>query len=308
MSPQPASLAAPSALPSAEMPLWTEIGSGDGPTILLTGGVHGDEYEAQVVLRQLAARIDPARLNGRLRIVPIVNHPAACAGLRVATEDGKNMNRVFPGQPDGTLTERIADWLVTRMFPGADLLIDVHAGGRDVAVVPMVFGFSSAGCRIGPEALRPILHGWGYRFVQHMDCVPGTICHAALQDGLASVEVEGGGGALRSDALEVMTGGILNGLVACGVMAGTVPAFDGIEFDVPECAQIHAPARGVVEHVVPLGARVDAGQTIALLHVLNGPAGPPRPIAAPAGGIVLRQSQSAWLGQGRQIGNIGIPR
>ena len=308
MSPQPASLAAPSVLPFAEMPLWTEIGSGDGPTVLLTGGVHGDEYEAQVVLRQLAARIDPARLTGRLRIVPIVNHPAACAGLRVAAEDGQNKNRVFPGQPDGTLTERIADWLVTRMFPGTDLLIDVHAGGRDVAVVPMVFGFSSAGCRIGPEALRPILHGWGYRFVQHMDCVPGTICHAALQDGLASVEVEGGGGALRSDALEVMTGGILNGLVACGVMAGTVPAFDGIEFDVPESAQIYAPARGVVEHVVPLGARVDAGQTIALLHVLDGPAGPPRPIAAPAGGIVLRQSQSAWLAQGRQIGNIGIPR
>ncbi len=180
-------LPAPAVLSAPEEPLWTEIAHGDGPTILMIGGIHGDEHEAQIVLRQLIRSIDPAKVQGRIRIVPILNHPAALAGGRVAAADGQNMNRVFPGRAEGSVTERIADWLVTRMFPGADLLIDVHAGGRDVAVVPMVFGFSDAGCTVKPAALDRILKGWAYGIVQHMACVPGTVCHSALASGLASV-------------------------------------------------------------------------------------------------------------------------
>lgn len=300
-------LTAPAVLSPDEEPLWTEIGTGDGPTILLTGAVHGDEHEAQIVLRGLAAAIDPARLKGRLRIVPLLNHPAATNGLRVADCDGQNMNRVFPGKPDGTLTERLADWLVTRMFPGADLLIDIHAGGRDVAVVPMVFGFADATSGICPKTLDRILKGWGYGIVQHMALNAGTVCHAALAAGLASVEVEGGGGPLRSAELQIMRQGLLNGLVACGALEGTAPAFRGIEVDAPELGQIYAPRPGVVEHVVALGAKVAAGQTIALLHPLEGdPA--PLPIPAPAAGLVMRQTQHAFLANGRQIGNIGLPR
>lgn len=293
---------------AAADPVWTEIENGDGPTVIVTGGIHGDEYEAQVVLRQVADEIDPAHVRGRLVVVPVLNYPAAEVGLRVSPEEGQNMNRVFPGNANGTATERIAHWLVTRLFPGADLLVDVHAGGRDVAVVPMVFGFADARCRVPPEELQAITRGWGYGLIQHMDCVPGTICHAALETGLASVEVEGGGGRMLSREIAIMRTGLLSGLAACGVLAGAVPAFNGIEVDAPEAGQIHAPEDGVVEHLVELGARVVAGERIANLHPLGGAVATPRPIFAPADGILLRQSQHAWLSRGRQIGNIGVIR
>jgi len=289
-------------------PVWIEIVNGAGPVVVLTGGIHGDEYEAQIVLRQLAEDIDPAKVRGRIVIVPVVNYPAAHAGQRVSPEDSQNMNRVFPGQPDGTPTERIAHWLTTQLFPQADLLIDVHAGGRDVAVVPMVFGFSDAASRTGPQQLINIMRGWGYGLIQHMDCVPGTICHAALQTGLASVEIEGGGGTLRSRELGIMRQGILNGLVACGVLVGDVSDFDGIEVDAPEAGQIYAPTAGLVEHLVALGASVEAGQTIAVLHPLGGSSASPTPVQAPVSGILLRQTQHAWLAAGKQIGNVATIR
>lgn len=86
------------------------VKNGAGPTALLTGGNHGDEYEGPIALWNLARELKPESIKGRVIMVPAMNYPAFRAGKRTSWIDGGNMNRVFPGQPDGTITEKIADY------------------------------------------------------------------------------------------------------------------------------------------------------------------------------------------------------
>jgi N-alpha-acetyl-L-2,4-diaminobutyrate deacetylase len=78
---------------------------GAGPTALLTGANHGDEYEGPIALFDLSARLDAASITGRVILVPAMNYPAFRAARRTSPIDGGNMNRVFPGRPDGGVTE-----------------------------------------------------------------------------------------------------------------------------------------------------------------------------------------------------------
>ena len=82
-------------------------GSQDGPHFLITGGVHGDEFESMAAIRRLIAAVDPLQLRGRLICIPVVNEPAYWRGQRTA-EDQLDLARTCPGNPDGSITERIA--------------------------------------------------------------------------------------------------------------------------------------------------------------------------------------------------------
>lgn len=87
------------------------IRNGPGPTALLAGAHHGDEYERPVALSKLARELSPAAMSGRVVIVPFMNFPAFRAARRTSPIDAGNMNRVFPGRADGSITEKIADYL-----------------------------------------------------------------------------------------------------------------------------------------------------------------------------------------------------
>ncbi|MFM7778831.1 MAG: succinylglutamate desuccinylase/aspartoacylase family protein, partial [Alphaproteobacteria bacterium] len=87
------------------------VKNGEGPTALFTSGNHGDEYEGQVALTNLAKSLDPARIKGRVIILTMANYPAALAGRRVSPIDDLNLNRIFPGDPDGTVTRQIAHYI-----------------------------------------------------------------------------------------------------------------------------------------------------------------------------------------------------
>ena len=100
------------------------IASGAGPTALLTGGNHGDEYEGPIALQELAATLRPGDITGRVIVLPMMNLPAFAAGRRCSPIDGGNMNRSFPGRPDGTVTQKIAHYIASRLVPLADALAD----------------------------------------------------------------------------------------------------------------------------------------------------------------------------------------
>src|SRR3954463_9445115 len=105
------------------------IRNGKGPTALLTGGNHGDEYEGPLALYDLARKLDPKTVSGTVIIVPAMNYPAFRAGTRTSPIDKGNMNRSFPGRPDGTVTEKIADYFQRELLPRADIVFDFHSGG-----------------------------------------------------------------------------------------------------------------------------------------------------------------------------------
>ena len=110
-------------------------GSQEGPHLLITGGVHGDEFEAMGTIRRLIQTITPENLRGRLTLVPVVNEAAFWRGERTA-EDNLDLARTCPGRPDGSITERTAH-AVSELIRSADYFIDLHSGGNVMRVSPM---------------------------------------------------------------------------------------------------------------------------------------------------------------------------
>lgn len=285
------------------------INNGEGPSVLLLGGIHGDEYEAQIVLRRLAERLSPTNVTGRILIVPSINFPASEKGKRLSPFDGQNMNRCFPGKADGTPTERLCAFVTGQLFPAVDLLIDVHAGGSDVSVVPMVFGFTTSSSKVDDTGLNALMEAWGYRFVQHVDGIDETACGAAKLADLASIEVEGGGGRMKTAELEIMESGLLRALAAFGVLKPQLAPmpFEGVHFSAGPEGQYLASRPALIEHCVLLGDEVAKGQLVARIHPTLGSEAMAEDVLAPLAGFVLRQTEHAFVNKGQLIGNIGTP-
>ena len=111
-------------------------GSQPGHHLLITGGVHGDEFEPMAAIRRLLSRIEVAALRGSVTLVPVVNEAAFLRGHRCA-EDNLDLARTCPGRADGSVTERTAHAL-SELIRGADFYIDLHTGGTSLGVWPMV--------------------------------------------------------------------------------------------------------------------------------------------------------------------------
>src|SRR5947208_7146317 len=112
------------------------ISNGDGPRILLMAGNHGDEYEGQVALGRLIRDLDPAEVRGHIIILPSANFPAAMAGTRTSPLDAGNLNRSFPGDPDGGPTAQIAYYIESELLPRCDFVLDLHSGGSSLTYLP----------------------------------------------------------------------------------------------------------------------------------------------------------------------------
>jgi predicted deacylase len=123
-----------------DLKLFRFAGADNGPHLLITGGVHGDEFESIAAIRELIGRFDSGpslltQLRGRLTLVPVVNQAAFLRGHRSA-EDGMDLARSCPGRPDGSVTEQTA-WALSELIRAADYYIDLHTGGTEFAVHPM---------------------------------------------------------------------------------------------------------------------------------------------------------------------------
>jgi len=119
-----------------ELPRKTIVGSRERPHLLVTGGVHGDEFEPVAAIRRLGRVLDPAELQGTVTLVPVVNGPAFARGSRTA-EDGLDLARTCPGRPDGSITEQIAHAL-SELIRSADRYVDLHSGGVALEILPLV--------------------------------------------------------------------------------------------------------------------------------------------------------------------------
>jgi predicted deacylase len=112
------------------------IRNGEGPTILLMAGNHGDEYEGQVTLVRLIHDLEASDVRGRIVVMPAANLPAARAGTRVSPLDAGNLNRAFPGDPEATPTWQIAHYIDSVLVPLCTAWIDLHSGGSSLDYLP----------------------------------------------------------------------------------------------------------------------------------------------------------------------------
>jgi len=123
-----------------ELPAILFNGARPGKTLLVTAGIHAGEFNGTPAVIRAAGDLDPERMSGRAILLPCVNtsgfwtmHP------RTLPEDGFNLNGQYPGRPDGTVGERVADFFVRQIFPQVDFMLDLHGGSRGERMTPLVF-------------------------------------------------------------------------------------------------------------------------------------------------------------------------
>jgi len=255
------------------------IRNGDGPTALFVSGNHGDEYEGQVALTNLVQSLRPEQIRGRVIILPTANYPAALAGNRVSPLDNLNLNRIFPGDPDGSVTQQIAWFISEQLVPRADLVCDLHSGGSSLLYTPC-----SLTGRVANEALYErqlaALRAFGapIGYVQGRAQGQGgnqTLGGVAEQLGIPSLGTElGGAGAVSREGLQIAERGVRNLLVHLGILPeeSRIPASETRIFGLKGQDQfVYAEEAGLFEPVVELGEMVRAGQLAARLHTPETP-------------------------------------
>ncbi len=242
------------------------IRNGEGPTALLTGANHGDEYEGPIALQALAQEIAPERIRGRVILVPYMNYPAFRAATRVSPIDQVNLNRAFPGAPDGSATQKIANFFNDTLVPMADLVLDYHSGGKTLDFLPFACAHhldSVSQQEACLEAVRAFNAPYTL-MLREIDDV-GMYDTAVESQGKVFVTTElGGGGTATARSARIATRGARNVLIHAGILDGELELGRSVMLDMPADDCYHfATSEGLVEPLVDLGETVAAGDPLA---------------------------------------------
>lgn len=276
-----------------------------GPTALLVAGVHGDEFEGPLALSQLIAEIDPDQIEGRLIILPAFNSPAVLASQRTSPLDGRNMNRSFPGDPDGGPTDMLTDFIVSVLLPEADLVIDLHAGGK-----ASIFVTSALASRCEDKNLMQANLNFAAAFGAPLIWVLGafndtrTLNAAAINAGVPMIAAELGGGG-GSDPVQVSQAvmGIKRCIAHAGIINEALPeAKPSLLVETRSSADnIYAPATGLFDRHFAAGDHVEAGQLAGYIRSLDKLDDAPVPLHFMADGVVLAHGNRGHVMRGDML-------
>ena len=240
-----------------------------GPTVIFTGANHGDEYEGPIALWWLSNELKSKDIRGRVIIVPAMNYPAFKAGKRTSSIDGGNMNRAFPGRPDGTITEIIADYFNRVLLPMTDYVVDLHSGGKTLDFVPFACAHvledkhQQARCIAAMEAFNAPYS----LMLLELDSAK-MYDTAAEKMGKVFIGTElGGGGSASATTVAIAKRGILNLLKHAGILSGEPERGPSISLVTPDHRSfVTSEHSGLLEMCVDLGSDVKDGEVIALVH------------------------------------------
>ncbi len=191
--------------PGADIPITVINGRNAGPVLVLVAGTHGYEYSPILALQRLLPKISPQTLSGVVILVHVANMPSFLRRtIYYGPEDGKNLNRVFPGKPDGTLSERIAHVLTTQVIERADYLIDLHCGDGNESLRPYSY-WMRTGKQELDERSRQMAVAFGLEHIiiddeRPNDPANSVYCsNTAATRGKPAITVESGGMGLTDD-------------------------------------------------------------------------------------------------------------
>jgi predicted deacylase len=284
----------------------TCLRNGNGPTAVLFGGNHGDEYEGPVTLMNLARELSPEQIRGRLIIIPMLNHPAVVAGTRLSPLDGVNMNRAFPGRSNDTITGMIAHFVSSRVLPLADLVIDIHSGGSSMHMLPSV-NMHRLENADQMDRMLSAARAWGapYIFLYRDVAGEGLLPTYAEQMGKVTLGTEMGCKAQFGREMLQITARVRNVLHDAGIL--TEPHTDrGVTEPLVVVADdeqdyIMSPASGILEPFFEIGDMVETGQRIGQIHSLEHPERDPEPVDARSSGILFARRSVPLTKQGECV-------
>jgi uncharacterized protein len=279
-----------------EVPVVELTGAGDGPRLTVLAGVHGCEYAPMAAVRRWTRALADRELRGSVRAVPVLNLPAFRARTPfVVPDDGKNLNRCFPGDPAGTVAQRLAYAAFTQLIEGSDALVDAHAGDMVEALQPFALydaGTSEAQAREMAEA-----YGLGYVIRQEPGpdrAVGGTTSTAAAAIGVPAIIAEAGGCGLVEPAAVAAHVRGLDRILALLGMADD-PAPDAGPTPAPTYLRrflwLYSTSAGWWEPVVRVGEQVTEGQLLGTVSSLDGEQ-VLQTIPAPSAGVPMFMTSS----------------
>lgn len=286
--------------------------SSRGRAVAAFGGTHGNEWEGQIALKRLCADLDPNEMSGRILLIPQLSESACVANLRISPLDNANMNRVFPGDPTGTITYRIADFVKTRIFPQVEVVLDIHAGGNENA-----YALCTSFHDITDQKQRAEIR----RFAELFD-TPFILVYGGIARGNLTEEAEregkitiGGefGFAESASPRGVLHAyeGIKNVLRHCGILPGEITRIDAARRSAPRLIEasglqeyIPSPRAGIWEPTVELGADVMQDDLLGRLHDFSAHSSQPIEIRAHRSGVVSNMYFPARIAKGTTLYSI----
>ena len=280
------------------------INNGDGPTVLMMAGNHGDEYEGQTALTRLAHDLRADDIRGRLILLPMTNFPAAEAGTRTSPVDQGNLNRAFPGDPNGTPTRMIAHYIEEVLMGLADYAIDLHSGGSSLYYPPTLLrGMGQtpeeAAQLTALQAAFDLPFAWVFTSGGGTESTGRTAMAAANRKGVVSVLAElGGGGALDPGILAQTLRGLRRVLHTFGMLPEYEPDAANGTRELNSCGLIHAYDTGLFELFGDIGDMVRKGQEVGRIHFPDTPLRDPVAVTSPYSGMILCKRFIARVARG----------
>jgi len=296
-------------LAGIDVPVVEITGSTDGPLLTVIAGVHGCEYAPMAAVRRWTRSLETRDLRGRVRAVPVLSLPSFRARSPfVIPEDGKNLNRCFPGNPAGTLAERLAHATFTQLITGSDALIDAHAGDMVEALQP--FALYDAGPAEARAREMAAAYGLGYVIRQEPGpdrAVGGTTSASAADIGIPAIIAESGEcGLVQQDAVDRHVRGLDRVLALLGIAddpaagdAAAPPTY------LTRFLWLNCDDAGWWEPAVRPGEAVTAGQMLGTVSTLDG-ARVLQTITAPADGVPMFITSSPAVAANGLLLGLGI--
>ena len=271
------------------------IANGDGPTVLISGGNHGNEYEGQIASLRLVHELQPEQVSGRIIVVPVISTEAAWASTRL-WPSGANFNRSFPGRPDGPPNEQLADYFTRVLFPMADVVIDMHSGGNAFWFLPC----SHMHVVDDPAQHKAMLEGmlaWNsdFHFLYIDVNGEGLLPVEAENQGKTVITTElGGGGRVPAHVHQLAWSGLTNVLRHEGVLEGEVQTRASHGLSPAIILDGRDPANYVItdetgfwENLLEPGDPVQAGDPVGRLWFPDRIDRDPRVFTAPLDGVLV---------------------
>jgi predicted deacylase len=293
---------------TVDIPVTLVNGARPGRRVVITAGVHGGEFTGIDAAARLAALLEPEEVHGQVIICPVANPPAVYDGrLNISPLDGVNINRVFPGDPEGGPTERLAAWLFANLITGADAYVDLHAGGIDQTLRNFV-GYRLTGSPEVDDRAREMAHMLGIEDVIFgLNAEGGNSHAAAARQGIPAILVETGQRGERDpgEARRLVCGlySLLHGLDVLDRANSSAPQ------PVREwvwAGDVTAEATGLWYPEFVTGDEVSAGQIIG--HIIDPTDGQEHKVSASATGRVFYSMLGLTVKPGTELIAIAAPR
>jgi predicted deacylase len=295
-------------LAGLDVPVVEITGSTDGPLLTVIAGVHGCEYAPMAAVRRWTRSLEKRDLRGRVRAVPVLSLTSFRARSPfVIPEDGKNLNRCFPGSPAGTLAERLAHATFTQLITGSDALIDAHAGDMVEALQP--FALYDAGPAEARAREMATAYGLGYVIRQEPGpdrAVGGTTSASAAEIGIPAIIAESGEcGLVQQDAVDRHVRGLDRVLALLGIADDPAAGDAAPPTYLTRFLWLNCDDAGWWEPAVRPGEAVAAGQKLGTVSTLDG-ARILQTITAPADGVPMFITSSPAVAANGLLLGLGV--